>query len=365
MQKIRSLDRDNQDEFGWDLSISEDYFAIGARSEDSDSAGGNILFNSGSAYIFNKDTAGQWVQSYKLTANDRQVTSFFGHTIKISDSFLIVGAPQKDELDSNNVKIMDCGAAYIFQLDSNNNWVFDSKVLAHDKTAHDRYGNSVSIDGRTALVGCEQSQFDTNYNNQLYRAGAAYLYQKSNGSWINKMKIVPNGRAKEDYFGRALNVNRNNFMIGSPRDDEDENDSNYLVSSGSVYAYKGIAPELDTAVKIVVSCDSYTWSSNSITYYNSGIYIDTLKGQNGKDSFAAINLMINKTSIVNLVLEGCDSLVSPSAKYTWKTSGLYTDTLTNQFGCDSILNINLTIATRSTKRDSWNFLSKIVQKKTK
>jgi hypothetical protein len=61
-----------------------------------------------------------------------------------------------------------------------------------------------------------------------------------------------------------------------------------------------------------------------------------------------VNLTINNSSISNLSLFGCNSLISPSGKYTWTISGIYTDTISNIAGCDSIISINLTINTLDT-----------------
>ncbi len=39
----------------------------------------------------------------------------------------------------------------------------------------------------------------------------------------------------------------------------------------------------------------------------------------------------------------CDSITSPSQKYTWVSSGIYKDTVTNVYGYDSIMTITLTV----------------------
>ncbi len=43
--------------------------------------------------------------------------------------------------------------------------------------------------------------------------------------------------------------------------------------------------------------------------------------------------------------EACISYVSPSGNYVWTESGVYTDTIANADGCDSIITINLTVNT--------------------
>lgn len=50
----------------------------------------------------------------------------------------------------------------------------------------------------------------------------------------------------------------------------------------------------------------------------------------------------------------CDSLVSPSGRYTWSTSGTYLDTIPNVAGCDSFITATVTIlqSTQSTLHDT-------------
>lgn len=98
---------------------------------------------------------------------------------------------------------------------------------------------------------------------------------------------------------------------------------------------------MDTSV--VSSCGSYFWSVNGLTYSTTGIYWDTLLTTNGCDSVVFIDLTIFPVNSSVISEFSCDSLVSPSGTSVWYSSGQYSDTLLNQFGCDSILTINLTI----------------------
>tara|TARA_B100000809_G_scaffold46556_1_gene40978 strand:- start:1902 stop:4799 length:2898 start_codon:yes stop_codon:yes gene_type:complete len=99
----------------------------------------------------------------------------------------------------------------------------------------------------------------------------------------------------------------------------------------------------------VTSCNSYISPSGNYTYSSSGSYIDTIfdSNSNGCDSIININLTINNDSytVINPVV--CDSYLSPSGNYLFTNSGNYKDTLAgaNLNGCDSIIDINLTINT--------------------
>ncbi|MBL4755292.1 MAG: T9SS type A sorting domain-containing protein [Flavobacteriales bacterium] len=93
-------------------------------------------------------------------------------------------------------------------------------------------------------------------------------------------------------------------------------------------------------------CASYVSPSANYTWTTSGTYLDTIPNSLGCDSIITVNLVVNNSaSILNPSV--CASYSSPSANYTWTTSGTYLDTVPNSFGCDSILTINLTVDTNS------------------
>ncbi|HCS19606.1 MAG TPA: hypothetical protein DIW47_03405 [Bacteroidetes bacterium] len=94
-----------------------------------------------------------------------------------------------------------------------------------------------------------------------------------------------------------------------------------------------------------VVCNEYTSPSGKYTWTMSNTYLDTLVNQYGCDSVLSIYLTVNSSSADSIYPEACFSYISPSGKYTWTNSGTYLDTLVNQLGCDSFLTIFLTIDT--------------------
>lgn len=92
------------------------------------------------------------------------------------------------------------------------------------------------------------------------------------------------------------------------------------------------------------TCEQYTSSDGSKVWTSSGIYSDTLQAANGCDSIVTVNLTIlDKTFGSISPTTYCGSYTSPSGNHTWATSGTYSDTLVNSAGCDSILTVNLTV----------------------
>ena len=91
------------------------------------------------------------------------------------------------------------------------------------------------------------------------------------------------------------------------------------------------------------ACNTYTSPSTNYTWTTSGTYMDTLTNTFGCDSVLTIALTINNSTTNSISATACNTYTSPSTNYTWTTSGTYQDTLTNAAGCDSVLTIALTI----------------------
>lgn len=93
----------------------------------------------------------------------------------------------------------------------------------------------------------------------------------------------------------------------------------------------------------VSSCVSYNWSATNQSYTTSGNYTTTLTANNGCDSIVNLNLTINTPT------SAIDTITSCGA-YTWIDGSTYsssnssaTHTLMNVNGCDSLVSLNLTI----------------------
>ncbi len=93
----------------------------------------------------------------------------------------------------------------------------------------------------------------------------------------------------------------------------------------------------------ITACDSF--ELNSTVYYTTGVYNQVLSKANafGCDSTINLNLTIKKTTYNNITTAACDSFKLNGTTYF--STGNYTQMLTNAEGCDSIINLNLTINT--------------------
>jgi hypothetical protein len=91
------------------------------------------------------------------------------------------------------------------------------------------------------------------------------------------------------------------------------------------------------------ACLSYFWHPANRLLDSSGVYYHTLTNKDGCDSVLKLNLVIYQSSSTMLSITECDSYYWKSTDERYAVSGIYQDTLFNQYGCDSLISLELTI----------------------
>jgi len=105
VEKLVASDAHNEDLFGYDLALSGNYVVVGAGW-----AGGGGT-ERGQVYVFARDEGGtgNWGEAQRLRASDGANGDWFGISVAIDGSYLLVGADGEDGDGSEK------GAAYIFK----------------------------------------------------------------------------------------------------------------------------------------------------------------------------------------------------------------------------------------------------------
>lgn len=152
------------------------------------------------------------IQQSRLAAKDGDENDLFGTGLAVDGDTLLVGAPQDEDPNGNNA-----GSAYIFE-QSDGEWTQEAKVTPNDGDEDDNFGESVALDGNTAIVSAWHDE-DPNGKN----AGSAYVFERSDGEWTQEAKFAPNEQGGEgDEFGVSVTLEGDTAFVGAWRDDDDQ-----------------------------------------------------------------------------------------------------------------------------------------------
>ena len=239
VQKIVASDRTTNDNFGLTVSISGNYIVVGTFQEDEDENGLNTMNYAGSAYVFERNNSGVWVEVQKIVASDRAVEDYFGTAIDISGDRIVVGAFQEDEDVTGANTRGFAGSAYVFERDAGGTWNEVQKLVASDRYWNDWFGKSVSIDGDQIAIGAQQENEDENGLNSVHDAGSVYIFNRNAaGVWSETQKIVTAVRGIQDEFGRPVIILGDYLVAGAYREDEDATGNNTVNEAGAAYVFK-------------------------------------------------------------------------------------------------------------------------------
>ncbi|WP_170266206.1 M43 family zinc metalloprotease [Phaeocystidibacter marisrubri] len=125
----------------------------------------------------------------------------------------------------------------------------------------------------------------------------------------------------------------------------------YTVTLRSLYQPYGVDSLISKVITVgantfdtltVSSCDSFTSPISLLTYTSSGFYSDTLSNQYQCDSIVTTDLTIHQTKSYNDTAISCGPYTSPTG-LVYSISGDYSDTLSSLNTCDSVVYTHLTI----------------------
>ena len=217
--KLTAPDGASGDFFGVSVAVDGDTAVIGAHYDEDNGPG------SGSAYVFSR-ISGTWAQQAKLKAPNWAAGSLFGYSVAVDGDTAVIGAYGDYYYGTNS------GAAYVFSR-SGSTWEQQAKITAPGGAANQYFGLSVAVDGDTAVIGAFG---DGNY----FNSGAAYVFSRSGGIWLQQAKLTASDEAAGDYFGWSVAVDGNTAAVIGVRYDDDKG-----TSSGSAYVFSLAPPDND------------------------------------------------------------------------------------------------------------------------
>lgn len=209
--------------YAWTVSGSGDVVLVGAPP------GLLPLPDAGAAYVFRR-IDGEWEEEQKLTPSDSQVPQFFGYAVALSGETALVAAIYEGD---------GAGAVYVFRR-SGGAWREEQKLLASDGEADDRFGSTISISGDVLLIGASGL-------NNSESSGAAYVFRRIDGVWIEEQKLTPSDGESGDNIGWSVSISGDLALVGAIGDDDNGS------GSGSVYIFRRVDGTWIEEMKLVAS----------------------------------------------------------------------------------------------------------------
>ncbi len=195
--------------FGQSQAVDGELLAVGAPY--STGGGANVA---GSVFIFRRNGA-VWSYLQALQAPVPEMGDGFGYGITLVGSNLLIGAPFGN---------FGRGAFYIYEFNPTiNSFVLAQSIPAPmDVAISDWFGLRGAVHNGWMAIGAPS----------ISEAGAVYLYRFDAiaETWVFHSKVSPNALSPRR-FGFSLALHNDQLVVGSPADDEGNNEQ------GNVYAF--------------------------------------------------------------------------------------------------------------------------------
>jgi hypothetical protein len=189
-------------EFGSALAAEGDWMVAGAYRD-----GVPNDYNkwaAGSIRIFQKINE-QWQEKYLHRDPDLKTNDWFGESVGITSTHVIVGTPYADIGASVNI-----GKAYIYTYNHSTSNL-QATLTASDGQPEDSFGSAVAIHGDIAVVGAPSNDVSGVSN-----MGSAYVFTRSGSTWTQSAILTPSDGQVDDYFGSYIALWGDYIAISTP-----------------------------------------------------------------------------------------------------------------------------------------------------
>jgi hypothetical protein len=207
--------------FGYSVAISGTRVVVGAIADDSGAT------DAGRAYVYDLAGATPTVPVATLNNPSPGTTDWFGYSVAISGTRVVVGAIFDD------TGATDAGSAYVYDLASATPALPLVTLNNPSPAASDLFGGSVAISGTRVVIGAYLN--DTGAD----ASGIAYLYDVASAMpWVPVATLTNPSPAARDYFGTSVAVDGTTVVAGAFRDDTNAADR------GAAYVFGPLRPAL-------------------------------------------------------------------------------------------------------------------------
>lgn len=286
--KLVASDRSRGARFGESVDIYNNIAVIGAPEDPFNEQGEDSVFKAGKVYVFERDETGAWHEKQIICSPHRGFQALFGGSVAIWGDLMVIGS-QLDRLDENGENPMSsAGAAYVYRRGKDGKWVFHTKLLPFVRGFPERFGNDVDIHENRIIIGAYRD--GTSINNS--EMGAAYVFDLNlDDEWEKTQKLTASTRIPDDQFGWSVAVNGDRCVIGAPKHWAEP--SFIYDESGAVYVFDWNSSSKSwkqTSLLLQNDYKQYDELGNSVSMSDSMIALGSV-GDNNKQGAIYVSVL--------------------------------------------------------------------------
>jgi hypothetical protein len=170
----------------------------------------------GDVYVFDRSGT-TWTQTTKLAHPVGGSTDLFGQSVALQGDTAVVGASGLDEYT---------GAVHVY-VRTGDAWPLQATLTADDSVAGANFGQPVSVDGDTIVAGAPYATVDFQFQ------GAAYVFRRSGTAWTQVDRLTASDGAREDIFGwTGVAQDKGTILIGAAYADVGD-----TIDAGAAYVF--------------------------------------------------------------------------------------------------------------------------------
>ena len=145
----------------------------------------------GLVYVFELAADGRFFRRATLRARDARPDDGFGGSLSMTKTALLMGSS---------------GAAYLFRRNSLGNWAQTQKLVPAGTA--EGFGSSVAIDQEMIIVGASQEDIETEFESpdDHWAGGAAYVFLPVAGRYLESLRLRPRVDEKDAYLNFGSQV---------------------------------------------------------------------------------------------------------------------------------------------------------------
>jgi len=188
------------------------------------SATGQIpFFTYREVFVFERIN-GTWIQTALLVDPTPLSGDQFAYGLAVDGDTIAVGEPAYFASSGSRP-----GSVFIFERSgpAPGGWSLKQEIMGGAATTNDNFGGSVDLEGDTLVVGASSGKQGANYT------GRAYVFERKNGVWVEKDRLVPSKMADFLGFGDSVAVCKSQILVGAFADDPYDTG----IATGSAYVF--------------------------------------------------------------------------------------------------------------------------------